>query len=220
LRSTASLIEAASETLLDSPASEVRAWYTPWAVRLACSGARIAQDRRVAHRADHDVESEAIDAIDRQHEALAQRLKTVPSLEEVRREVARFPQPSDLWGFARPASMTTTRYTFIGTAPVLVFGVVPADASRSSAWLKWLAAAAVVGLSGAFWLLLSRGALHTWLRQWPWMLGVLIGLAWWLWATPSLAGWIVVAVSLWGAVRLPMRSGRVRSAAQEASEPC
>ncbi len=43
----------------------------------------------------------------------------------------------------------------------------------------------------------------SWWRQWPYALGVLGGIAWWLLASPSLLGWVIVAVSLWGAIRWP-----------------
>ena len=48
--------------------------------------------------------------------------------------------------------------------------------------------------------------------------GVLIGLAWWLWLTPSLVGWLIVIASVasalrspWVASPLPVRSAAVPS---------
>jgi hypothetical protein len=48
------------------------------------------------------------------------------------------------------------------------------------------------------------------LRQWPTVLGVLAGLVWWLSARPSWLGWILVALSVWGALRMPIPHQRLR----------
>jgi len=46
-------------------------------------------------------------------------------------------------------------------------------------------------------------------QRWPHAIGVVFGLAWGMWLSPSLAGWIIVAAFLWGAIRTPGGTGRL-----------
>ena len=57
-------------------------------------------------------------------------------------------------------------------------------------------------------LLRSHVPLGEWCARWPYLFGVLAGLAWWLWLPPSFLGWVIVAISMIGAVRLPAASQR------------
>jgi len=73
---------------------------------------------------------------------------------------------------------------------------------------------ATAGLSGVILLTLlglRRGLFAMLWRRWPYLLGVVTGLAWWLWLWPSVLGWGVAVLSLmasfqWG-WRRPRRSG-------------
>ena len=60
-------------------------------------------------------------------------------------------------------------------------------------------------------LAIGRGAFTAALCRWPCGLGVLIGLIWWLWLSPSIVGWGIVALSVVASFRSgwrrPRRSG-------------
>ncbi len=60
---------------------------------------------------------------------------------------------------------------------------------------RWLAAAGWGLLVAGAWAL-GRTRRAQWLTKWPHAAGVVVGLAWWLWLSPSVLGWLIVAVSL------------------------
>jgi hypothetical protein len=69
--------------------------------------------------------------------------------------------------------------------------------SQAQSWLPRLASVAgflaVVGLVA---LLIRRGLLWNWLARRPYVFGVGIGLAWWLWLSPSALGLLIVLAVL------------------------
>jgi len=90
---------------------------------------------------------------------------------------------------------TAVSYVTGGATDAIVLDYRPPG---SQSWLPRLAAIggflAVVGLVA---LLVRRGLLWTWFARWPYLLGIGIGLAWWLWLSPSALGlFIVLAVVL------------------------
>lgn len=207
LRGTATLVQSAVETVLDSPASEVRAWYAPWAIRLACTNARLARARQLSDTAA--ITSDAVQQLIRQQELVSQRLNVAPSFEDYQRRTVEYPQLNDLIRFLGSENSVTERFAFIG--PVSQVSVTRERATLTD-WWRAVAGGAIVLLAGVLmWLGIGQTALANWLCQWPYAVGVLIGLLWWLYAVPSLLGWGVIAISLWGALRLPIPSRRVRA---------
>jgi hypothetical protein len=202
LRATANLIESAVETVMGSPANEIQAWYAPWAVRLAGSEARMARDRWLAPRAEVPLDSAAIDAIDRQQGNIAKRLNTSPTLQDLRAQTGRYAQPSDLLVFAQQADMDSRYYTFIGRVPAIT--LARHRSGPGYVWPQLLGACLVAAVGGLIGYSLRQDRVTARLRQWPCLPGVLIGLVWWLFASPSLLGWLIVAASLWTALRCPL----------------
>jgi hypothetical protein len=208
LHHTASLIESTADTVLESPPQEVRDWYTPWAIRLAAADARIARDRWLPNPDTSAADWTAIQALRERQTSIAQRLKVTSVLDQVRTEPSVAPQPADLWALVPPAGCRILRFAFLGKVPALS---VACEVPRESRGRPDFAAAAVVVLCGGlFWGFLRRTHLTTWLRQWPSAAGVLAGLAWWMWANPSVLGWLMVIVSLWGSLRFPFPSHGAR----------
>ncbi|MCB9940518.1 MAG: hypothetical protein H6823_19935 [Planctomycetaceae bacterium] len=56
----------------------------------------------------------------------------------------------------------------------------------------------------------SRDSIRDAVSRWPYLPGVVLGLAWWLWLAPSVVGWLIVAVFLAGSIRPIWRSRAVR----------
>ena len=63
----------------------------------------------------------------------------------------------------------------------------PSHGSRG--WRASRGSWSVVGLAA---LLIRRGLLWNWFARWPYLFGVGIGLAWWLWLSPSAVGLLIV----------------------------
>ena len=203
LRTMADVVASAAETVLDSPVGDVQAWYTPWAIRLACGRARISQDRWLDQRDDrsHGVDLAEVDTILQDQDTIAQRLKVLPKVTDYVRQTNRYAESRDLWDFNGRGATVASHYSYIGQMPGLALRWQP-DPGRSR-WPSLLAAVGLVGLAVGLWSLVRRGTVTSWWRQWPYAAGVLGGIAWWLLAAPSLLGWVAVAVSLWGAIRWP-----------------
>jgi hypothetical protein len=203
LRTLADVVASAAETVLDSPVGDVQAWFTPWAIRLACTRARISQDRWLDQRDDrrHGVDMAEVDTILQDQDTIAHRLKVLPKVTDYLRQTNRYAESRDLWDFNGRGASVATHYSYIGPMPGLALSWQPDP--RRSRWPHLLAAGGFVGLAVGLWSLIRRGTVTSWWRQWPYAAGVLGGIAWWLLASPSLLGWVAVAVSLWGAIRWP-----------------
>lgn len=206
LRDLASLVASAADTVLDSPARDIQAWYTPWAVRLACSGARIAHTQWPATAATGLAETEDVESIFQQQDAIAQRLRASPTVRDFARQTTRHPQASDVWRLSRHAAADVQHYDFKEHVPALPLVWQP-DV-RPLGWPVFWAVLWTTLLGLGLYLLRRYDLLALWWQRWPTAVGVLIGLAWWLLAWPSLLGWLIVAVSLWGAVRVPFVTQR------------
>ncbi|MFO7906122.1 MAG: hypothetical protein R6U98_25920 [Pirellulaceae bacterium] len=212
LRRTASHVESAVETVLDSSATEIKAWYTPWAIRLAYCDAKLTRDYLRGH--EHPpAEPQAIETLYRQQAAIGQKLNVSTTVEDFRRKTDQFPQPADMVRFIQPEGTVSHHYAFHGKVPSI--SVLSRPATPYPGWPRAMGAVAIALLSGLLWLGGRNPRLRARFYQWPYAVGVLIGLAWWLFATPSVLGWLIILVSLWGALRLPMQSWKVRVPAGE-----
>ncbi len=209
LQTTASLVESAVETVMDSRAAEIVAWYTPWAIRLARVDARLARDRQLADT-PLPISPAEVEEIFRQQEIIGQRLNVPSTVDDFRRQTVRYTQPSDMRRFVQRQRQHSQFYVFTGAVQTVV--IANAAQRRQDGWWQALGAALAALLGGLTWLASRNARMVGWLCQWPFALGVLAGLAWWLFASPSLLGWVIIAASLWGAVRLPVPSQRVEDA--------
>jgi hypothetical protein len=159
LRNMADLVASAAETVLDSSADDIQAWYTPWAVRLACAVARITQDRWLTDGGDHDNEVEVaeVDAILRDQDAIAQRLKVSPMVTDFLQQTNRYPESRDIWDFSGRGATVAVHYAFTGPMPSLDLAWQQ-DPGRSW-WPNLLATAIFVALAAGLRSLIVRGVL-------------------------------------------------------------
>ncbi|MCA9151696.1 MAG: hypothetical protein KDA92_20470, partial [Planctomycetales bacterium] len=65
---------------------------------------------------------------------------------------------------------------------------------RPRRWATWLCVLSCIGVSVG-WQFIPRFA-YPLSPRWPYLPGVLAGLAWWLWLSPSWIGWVIVGLSL------------------------
>jgi hypothetical protein len=68
-------------------------------------------------------------------------------------------------------------------------------------------AATICCLAALVFVLRRSTSLWEWFVRWPYVTGVLLGLVWWLWLTPSLLGLCIAAISVVAAIR-PRRTTR------------
>src|SRR5205823_6172754 len=98
------------------------------------------------------------------------------------------------------------RYQFTsGTAPT----ALQVGMEKHADWAQRLSwSAALLGAVGMLVLAGRRGVLDDWSRHWPHVLGVMAGVAWWLWLAPSVFGWVLIVGSLLASLRPAWRTAR------------
>jgi len=93
------------------------------------------------------------------------------------------------------------------TSVVLEYRALASD----SWWARFFAACGLGLLVAACLIGSHSGVLPALLSRWPHVLGVVAGLAWWLWLWPSAFGWLIVLASLFCSLRSGWRWSRPRS---------
>jgi len=141
------------------------------------------------------VDASAIETIFQEQEAIAQRLKASPTVQDFVRQTSRNPQANDIWSVSGHAAADPACYDFREQVPSL--SLVWQAHTSGSWWPGFWAAVLIVAVSAGFYVLAVQGVLALWLQRWPGAVGVLAGILWWLLAWPSLLGWVIVAASLW-----------------------
>lgn len=202
---TASLIDRASDVALEQPRFDVDRWYLPWARRLvsAREGWSGYVDSLELQDSDLRVKSQEIEAIDRRQNEDAQRLDVT----HIRSLAAASLGPGEVWEVAQQGRAPSLYCSLAGGGGERL-EVVVARPPASDLGLRLLLAAMAAVAATVLFLLVSRGPLGTWIVRWPHAVGVLVGLAWWLWLTPSLLGWAIVLASVVTALRMPWRPSR------------
>jgi hypothetical protein len=113
----------------------------------------------------------------------------------------------DLAGEWRQLAATSGRsvsYTLDGSPDSITVGFRQTD---TSSW-TWRLAAAFIVTAVLLVAFLRSGLLVDWVRRWPNTAGVILGIAWWLWASPSALGLAIVAAILARQVFIRLRHSR------------
>ncbi len=209
LENVEALMEVAATVPPDEP-EEARPWFRLWTDRWVglCEATMRSQQLRRGGETDAVSLAERL-PLDRLPAEVSDWLESEHLLAEVGAES---PEASDLGSF--------WRQTLNPAQPAVRSAVEPGSASirleyhraEGRGFFGQLFAAAALALAT---LLATAGVRHgdfaLLLGRWPCLLGVLVGLGWWLWLWPSVLGWAVVLVSLiasfrWGWKR-PRQTG-------------
>lgn len=198
------LVDVPAEVVALNRSEEVAAWYRPWArIGVSC---RDEVRRQLLDRpqTSHTLALEArVTAWSRDLSRIAQRLGTEATLAQVEASPQSADRPRQLWQRSFIGNRPVTRCALAGPAATLTIRYPFAD--QADFWWRIVAAAALVGL--AAWVH-RRAARWDGFCRWPAFFGVLAGLAWWLWLSPSFVGWLVVLASLTAGLRPSLRASR------------
>ena len=207
LRSIAALADnLSSDAAATTPSAELESWRRAWARRLALLHDALKQAPRGADRQSADDASTNIEA------EWGEVAKSLDMTALVRQIQAQHPLPdrfAELWDQAHGDQAhgdggSVTRFLIQRDEPVPQLQYVW---TGQSGWLRRLGAA--IGLALATLLISSamrRGVAVEFVRRWPSVAGVVVGLAWWLWLSPSALGWLLILVSLTAGFRRPVHS--------------
>ncbi|MBN2473676.1 MAG: hypothetical protein JXB62_03635 [Pirellulales bacterium] len=193
LRNAAAMIESAAAVSAEAPEETFR-WYWRWARRLAAARAELTQRLSEAGNSKRvqDVRLEAR-VIDQRQAQIAEELGMADAFAQLSGDLIA-ECPAELWSWSLDCRQVTARYAFPQDVPSLTLTYHPEKAGRLRGGLlaaTGLLAAVALALFG-----LRRGVWSEAFKRWPAAFGVGLGLAWWLWLSPSLFGWAIVAASL------------------------
>jgi hypothetical protein len=182
--------------------AELVSWYRPWAQRWIT--ARMALRRWLAEAPAaglaQGVETE-LTALDAQRQRAAQRIGAANVFDALQEQPQPVDQPGQLWQFAFGGQRPVTACVVEGAAPTVTVRYPYADNP------DWLQRFGCCVLLVAGWVVICRTLpAFDAPRRWPQLLGVIVGLAWWLWLSPSVVGLVIVGISLLAGLHPSLRA--------------
>ena len=209
LQSLKELIDQAARARAEEP-EEVSSWYQAWVRRYAASRNEVRLQSALAGPTElaGSVETE-LQAIAEEASQAADRLGTGDVLAHATAETPVATLPGEIWLCTLDRSQASTCCVVGGESGPITLNYRRVEADGLSGRLVGAAGMAAVILLTV--VAVRWGVFSMLLCRWPYLLGVVAGLAWWLWLWPSVLGWGIVLVSLvaslrWGWKR-PRRSG-------------
>jgi hypothetical protein len=205
LRSLAAVVSNLSgDTAATTAPAELENWRRTWARRLTLLKADWDRQRQAfAQRGDATTE---LDSLDQEWSEIAKNSELAMLAQELSKQQPSHDQPAELWDQLQSGEGSTTHFVVRQQAAPPQVRFVRAG---QSGLLRRLAAAAAVALATLLLVpILRNGMVAEFLRRWPYAAGVAAGLAWWLWLSPSVVGWLLILVSLAAAFRRPRHSVR------------
>jgi hypothetical protein len=199
LQACSAMLESAADQLSNETSQQSARVYSDWLRRLSAQHAAIDRERVRIRPATSDA---TVDAALRTADAIRSRLERAVGSQPNARPADQASLPADVaivWSSVEDQERLPSIFSTAGPAPIL--SIRPLRSTAYSLWLRvllGLASSAVV--AAAFWLA-RRSEVQGVLAHWPWVPGVLAGLAWWLWLAPSVAGWVIAGASILYAYR-------------------
>ncbi len=206
LQKKINVLNLPANVIAENTPAELADWYLPWARERAATVRRLdyLQQRYGPVRDPERNFGETLPQLRQQWDA---RLGTAVANQEAEEQSGRAFEPAALFAPMRSEPAVAAHYSW-SSPPVRFtdraaepkayngtgFGYAepspPGFGARLSAFLGVLAAGLVA------WILLRRRWHGDLLVGSPRLVGVLVGLAWWLWLAPSILGWFIVLLSL------------------------
>jgi hypothetical protein len=212
----ASLVDSAANTLLEIAADETQQWYVVWARRMIAARETLSRLRLLEPDTEWDLEPTAnTDFVLQDQERLAGRLGTSDLLADLLAD-----PPLDASAAARFQSSLGRPHSgveamFLGEASAIELDY-PRPLRGELPWriVNVLVAAAVLLATVAT---VRYTAAVTWLGARPRIIALAVGVFWWLFLSPSAAGWLIIVAAFVGpsvARRFPRSASRRRATPQ------
>ena len=182
------LVQASEESIRQHPQDQRDAWYRPWANRLSEIG-EAASTRSV-------LSDEAQDG----NQSLAEQVKSVQldfASPPTSSQKQMFAEPHTVWDRSRSSQSSLTFVASKGASIEMTYDPSDKDDRRA----RTTNAVALVAACIAFVMLCRFGNLVVLYQQYPFAVGVIAGMAWWLFLAPSIVGLFLVGASVLGSLR-------------------
>lgn len=186
----AGMIERAATVGVDSDPTDVRNWYLPWARRFVTAKQELERLLDMS-RMESLEEIARLSEIDLAQERVAQRLNVSSILQEVRSEsesIDREQRPRNV-----PAPRILRLENSPGSKSSLEISASISDGNVRPFDTHTFVAICLTVL-GVVWIaLVSRENLRRWFVRHAWVIGIFLGLGYWLWCEPSMFGIVLAA---------------------------
>jgi hypothetical protein len=170
------LLESATEIVSQSGAHEMETWRSAWQRRLDTAQRQIRQKQSAASGTE-DARSDS---------------GTSSTIDDVRSYDA-----ASIWRRQQEPLNSTVQGMLLGSSDS--FQLDYASTRLHDLGRRGLMATALFGLVALFVLGRRNRTLNEWGLRWPYVVGVLLGMVWWLFCTPSLLGLAVILAAVIGA---------------------
>jgi len=204
LQANTRLLKLAPEVRAESTQRDINFWFLSWGRRWQTVLERITDQLVIDPAGD---KSKADDALNRTLvDAKAEQEKIATSLdsEAIRRKVANEPMlvggAVEIMAVLPRVPQTVTRKMFQGRQETLSIASNDVGVWRNLASRFFVACCLMLAL-GAIYDARSRRLLMSYGNRSPYLLGLIGGIAWWIWLRPSILGWVIISVSLFMVLR-------------------
>ncbi len=194
MESLVGLMESASGVDAQRPEDALR-WYATWSGRLAASERRLRRHLvDVGPTAETRAARAELQSLHDRQAAISERFGSADAPDALSAEESITDCPTELWQSALDRPRAVVRLAADKPSGPIVLEYVRLESGglpqrlAGAFGLALLAGLAIVGI--------RKGIPAALFERWPHMVGVAVGLAWWLWLTPSLLGLALVIFSL------------------------
>jgi len=191
--STAGLIETAVNSLAEAAPDEAPRWYTPWARRMLSSRESLRRSQVLADGIVDDFGAQA-ELIEEDQAGLAERIGTADVLKRLAVERPLADSATQLWERSLKRSGGALYAELLGESSAITVDYAHNRASDLAIRIVAVLVTAILLLAAVAIVLYTP--LVEWAQSRPRAVGVLAGLFWWLFLSPSAFGWLIVALCL------------------------
>ncbi len=193
LESLVGLVNGALDMAAETGASESEQWLRPWADRIGAARIRLAQYRERASDDERQEITAVLESLQQAWDAQASRIAPATLDRMLRHQDVTVADLNTAWRAARGSYQRVVSMSLPGAAASVTLETPP---SSHPLLYQWVVAGLFLAAGLATVLGIRRGLTFELWREHPQALLALLGVAWSLWLTPPLIGWLLMALAV------------------------